>query len=262
MITLAVISLKGGVGKTTVSLGLASAARSAELRTLVVDLDPQADATLSLDVQGQPTGQLGDVIDDPRRRTLRACTLPSGWSQGEGAPALDVAVGGPGTARQDRTNLDRDHLLALRKVLGKVAEDDLYDVVIVDCPPSLGGLTRIGLCAADLALVVTEPGVFSVAAAERSMSVITELRTTVGVPLHPLGILVNRSRGHIGEQRYRVEELRSLFGDLVLPREMPERTSVQRAQGTYTPIHEVRDAGGREAAGIFSEILERALAAR
>lgn len=256
MVVIAVCSLKGGVGKTSVTLGLTSAARAAGLRTLVIDLDPQGDTTAGLDVTGDVPSTLAAVLDVPRRRNLRACTLRSGWSEGGGAP-VDVAVGGEGLARMDRTDLSSRRLTSLRVVLEKVADE--HDLVIIDTPPSLGGLTRTGLAAADRAIVVTEPGVFAISAADRALRAVHEVRTELRPELQPLGIVINRVRAHIGEQRFRVEELVSLFGPLVLPQRIPERTALQRAQGAYAPIHAFSEPGAREAAALFDGLLAHAL---
>ena len=256
MVVIAVCSLKGGVGKTSVTLGLAASARAAGLRTRVVDLDPQGDTTAGLDTSGEVPTSLATVIDDPRRRHLRACTLRSGWSEG-GGPPIDVTVGGPDLAALDRTDLSSRRLTSLRTVLDKVADE--HDLVLIDCPPSLGGLTRVGLSAADRALVVTEPGVFAIAAADRAMRAIHDVRTQRRPELQPLGIVINRVRAQVGEHRYRVEELTSLFGPLVLPQQIPERAVLQRAQGAYAPIHAFRDAGGREVAALFDGLLAHIL---
>ncbi|MEN3122212.1 MULTISPECIES: ParA family protein [Janibacter] len=258
MVVIAVCSLKGGVGKTSVTLGMTSAAREAGLRTLVVDLDPQGDSTAGLDIEDEVTSSSALVIEEPRRRNLRAATRRSHWSEGAAAP-IDVVVGGLDLARLDRTDLSSRGLTSLRTVLDKV--DDEYDLVIVDCPPSLGGLTRIGLAAADRAVIVTEPGVFAIAAADRALRAVHEVRTSLAPRLQPLGIVINRVRAHIGEHQYRVEELTSLFGPLVLSQHIPERTSVQRAQGAYAPIHAFRGSGAREVAGLFDGILAHALRA-
>lgn len=258
VVVIAVCSLKGGVGKTSVTLGLVSAARQAGLRTLVVDLDPQGDSTAGLDVDGDVTSTSATIIDDPRRRHLRAATLRSHWSEGSAAP-VDVVVGGAELARLDRTDLSTRALTSLRTVLDKV--DGAYDLVVVDCPPSLGGLSRIGLAAAHRALVVTEPGVFAIAAADRALKAVHEVRSSLNPRLQPLGIVVNRLRANIGEHRYRVEELASLFGPLVLTQRIPERTSVQRAQGAFVPIHDLRNPGAREVAGLFDGLLAHALRA-
>ena len=144
-------------------------------------------------------------------------------------------------------------------VLDKVSGD--HDLVLVDCPPSLGGLTRIGLAAADRAIIVTEPGVFAIAAADRALRAVHDVRTQLNPRLQPLGIVINRVRPNIGEHRYRVEELTSLFGPLVLTQQIPERTAVQRAQGAYVPIHALRNPGAREVAALFDGILAHALRA-
>src|SRR5699024_5745871 len=69
---LSVSSLKGGVGKTTVALGLASASFSRGLRTLVVDLDPQSDASTGLDADPEGFGNIADVLEDTREKTVRS----------------------------------------------------------------------------------------------------------------------------------------------------------------------------------------------
>lgn len=255
---IAVCSLKGGVGKTSVTLGLTSAARAAGLRTLVVDLDPQGDSTVGLDAPTDVPSTSALVMDAPRRRNLRAATVRSHWSEGSAAP-VHVVVGGEELARLDRTDLSSRTLVSLRTVLDKVEED--YDLVIVDCPPSLGGLTRIGLAAAERALIVTEPGVFAVSAADRALRAVHEVRTNLHPTLQPLGIVINRVRSNVGEHRYRVEELVSLFGPLVLTQRIPERTALQRAQGAYAPIHDFKDFGAREVAALFDAILAHALRA-
>ena len=255
MTTIAVCSWKGGVGKTSVVMGLASAARARGLCTLIVDLDPQGDATFGLGVVGGDLGTVADVIDRPKRAVLSAAIRPSEWSTDEAV--VDVAIGGAGLMHDDRTDLGPRETTALRRVLAKVEAE--YDVVIIDCPPSMGGLTRIGLAAADRALIVTEPGVFAVNAAERALRAVAEVRADDNPDLEPLGILVNRARGHLTEHRYRTEELTSVFGSSVLTQRIPERTAIQRAQGSFTPIHDLKDRGAREVAGIFDEILAAAI---
>ena len=125
--------------------------------------------------------------------------------------------------RLDGTDVDR-----LRYALSWVHG---YDLVIVDCPPSLGGLTRTGLAACDRALVVTEPGLFAVMAVGRAMRTIDELRRGPAPALQPLGIVVNRVRSRSIEQAFRLEELQTLYGPLVLTPPVPERAALQQAQG-------------------------------
>src|SRR5579883_1208456 len=85
--TVAVLSLKGGVGKTTVVLGLASAALRRGVRTLVVDLDPQCNATATLD-PAETEANLVDVLGEPTLANLKSSITPSPWGDG-----IDVLVG-------------------------------------------------------------------------------------------------------------------------------------------------------------------------
>ena len=206
MLVLGVCSLKGGVGKTSITLGLASAALERGLRTLVIDLDPQGDSTMALGARPQ-AGDVASVLDAPSAATMEAATVLSSWAD-EG---LDVLAGSERSAAHDR--LDDDDVDRLHYALSWVHG---YDLVLVDCPPSLGGLTRTGLTACDRALVVTEPGLFAVMAVGRAMRTIDELRRGPAPALQPLGIVVNRVRACSIERAFRQEELQTLYGPLVL----------------------------------------------
>ncbi|WP_263730847.1 ParA family protein [Cellulomonas sp. SG140] len=251
MLVLGVCSLKGGVGKTSVTLGLASAALDRGLSTLVVDLDPQGDSTMSLAVD-RPSGDVSTVLDDPRAETVAAATGSSGWAD----DGLDVLVGSERTVLHDR--VDDSDLDRLRYALSWVTG---YDLVLVDCPPSLGGLTRTGLTACDRAVVVTEPGLFSVMAVGRAMRTIDELRRGAAPALQPLGIVVNRVRARSVEQTYRLGELQTLYGPLLLSPTVPERAALQQAQGAAQPVHAWPGAAAAEVAGVFDALLDRALRA-
>lgn len=259
MLVLAVCSLKGGVGKTSVTLGLASGAHARGLRTLVVDLDPQGDVTTGLAVAEEPSTTLADVLEDPRAKVVRSAVVPSGWSWrgADGAQVpLDVLTGGPALAARERPDASEKALLALSRALAKA---EGYELVLLDCPPHLGALTRSGLAASDRALVVAEPGLFAVNAADRALGAVHGVRGSLNPRLQPLGVVVNRFRSSLAEHRYRVEELQSMFGPLVLSPVLPERSVLQRAQGATVPIHEY--PGGRDLARAFDAILDRALRA-
>ena len=251
VLVLGVCSLKGGVGKTSVTLGLASSALERGLRTLVVDLDPQGDSTMALGtVAGQ--GDVAGVLDDPSAQSVAAATARSPWAD----DGLDVLTGSERSVLHDRVDdSDADRLrYALSWVTG-------YDLVLVDCPPSLGGLTRTGLTACDRAIVVTEPGLFAVMAVGRAMRTIDELRRGPAPALQPLGIAVNRVRARSVEQAYRLQELQTLYGPLVLTPHVPERAALQQAQGAAQPVHVWPGAAAAELADVFDQLLERALRA-
>ncbi len=251
VLVLGVCSLKGGVGKTSVTLGLASAALERGIPTLVVDLDPQGDSTMSLGAQ-RGDGDVSNVLDDPGDETVKAATVASGWADA----GLDVLVGSERTVLHDR--VDDSDIDRLRSALSWVGD---YGLVLVDCPPSLGGLTRTGLAASDRALVVTEPGLFSVMAVGRALRTVDELRRGPAPALQPLGIVVNRVRQRSIEQGYRLEELQRLYGPLVLSPVVPERAALQQAQGAARPIHTWPGQPADELASAFDALLDRALRA-
>lgn len=255
MLVLSVSSLKGGVGKTSIALGLASAAAAAQVPTLVVDMDPQADASTGLDVVPGDRPDIADLLDSPKRKTVQAALSPSGWVGGQPGH-LDVILGSPRAVEFDRPQLSDKHLGRLAEILDKVSG---YDLVIVDSAPSFNGLTRAAWAASDRVAIVTEPGLFSVAAADRALRAVDDLRRTTAPNLQPLGVIVNRVHSRYSEHQYRVAELRQMFGPLVLTPVLPERSVLQQAQGSARPIHAWAGDAAAELARDFDQLLTRVL---
>ena len=252
MHVLSVSSLKGGVGKTTVALGLASAAFSRGLRTLVVDLDPQSDVSTGLDVNPEGYANIAAVLEKPM--SIRSAIAASGWSQHhEGS--IDLLIGSPSAINFDGPHPSIREIWKLEEALAVVESD--YDLVIIDCAPSLNALTRTAWAASDRVLVVTEPGLFAVSAADRALRAIEEVRRGVSPRLEPLGILVNRTRPQSMEHQFRIRELKELFGSLVLAPQLPERTSLQQAQGAAKPVHLWPGDAAQEMAGYFDQVLDQ-----
>jgi len=236
-----------------VTLGLASAALSRGVRTLVIDLDPQGDATMALGADGTDRLDVAAVLDDPRSSVVERAIVPSAWTD----DGLDVMLGSARSVAHDGPGSgdDLDRLAFALSFVGS------YELVLLDCPPSLGGLTRAGLIASDRAAVVTEPGLFSVMAVGRVMRTIDELRRGPARGLQPLGIIVNRVRVRSTEQAFRLEELRTLYGPLVLSPVVPERAALQQAQGAARGVHTWPGASATELAATFDELLDRVLRA-
>jgi cellulose biosynthesis protein BcsQ len=252
---LSVSSLKGGVGKTTVTLGLASAAFARGVSTLVVDLDPQADVSTGMDVPVAAVN-VADVLASPKEKTVRAAITPSGWTRGRGG-VVDVMVGSPAAINFDGPHPSVRDIWKLEEALAHVEAE--YDLVLVDCAPSLNALTRTAWAASDRVSVVTEPGLFSVAAADRALRAIEEIRRGLSPRLQPLGIIVNRARMQSLEHQFRIKELRDMFGPLVLSPQLPERTSLQQAQGAAKPLHVWPGESAQELARMFDQLLERVM---
>jgi cellulose biosynthesis protein BcsQ len=113
--------------------------------------------------------------------------------------------------------------------------------------------------ASQRAVVVTEPALFSVTAADRALRAIDALRRAMAPGLQPLGVLVNRFRDRSPEHRYRVVELSEMFGPLVLGPAIPERSALQQAQGASQPIHRWPGPAAKELSDAFDHQLARVL---
>ena len=259
MHTVAVLSLKGGVGKTTVVLGLASAALRRGIRTLVVDLDPQCNATATLD-PADTEASLVDVLESPTSATIRAAVAASPWG-----PGIDVLVGSEDVEALNHPEPGSRRLSKLGKALETLddltRDEEAYQLVLLDCPPSLGQLTRSALVAADRALLVTEPTMFAVSGVQRAFEAVQNERQEHNPRLQPLGVVVNRVRPRSHEHQFRVDELRELFGPLVMPVALPDRLAVQQAQGACLPIHQWNTPGAREVSLGFNLLLARVMRA-
>ena len=269
MVTVAVVNQKGGVGKTTVVLGLASAASARGTEVLVVDLDPQGNATTGLGLFDPGPG-VDAVLDEERPGGLARVVEPGGWPSDIG-PIPRIAASSPGLSiREPQMATDplgaQDRLaLAMRPPLqaapdvgspggsGVDADDRL---VLIDCPPSLGLLTVNALFAADAALVVTEPGAWAVDGVGRMLQTIERIRMRRpdGRP-ELVGIAVNRL-GRTRDGRYWDEALRKAYPGQCLP-PVHLRAAVSEAAAQSMPIHALRRRGATDAAAEFDVLLDR-----
>jgi hypothetical protein len=131
-----VLSLKGGVGKTSMTLGLAGAAQARGMRVLVIDLDPQANATVVLDPQ-RVEFTANDVLADGRSGVLAQAVVRSGWGP-------EVSLVASERALEHRAVPEGEGNVRLRVTMQGIDE---YDIVLLDTPPALGELTRNALTA-------------------------------------------------------------------------------------------------------------------
>ncbi|MGO4249028.1 ParA family protein [Micrococcaceae bacterium Sec5.1] len=257
MQVVSISSLKGGVGKTSVTTGLASAALAAGIPTLVVDLDPHADATTALGVQRGDQLDIGRMLKSPRKAKLPENVASSSWvSNGSSGGKLDVAVGSAFTGIYDRPDLGRRDLRRLSAVLAGTTN---YELILVDCPPSLNGLTRMAWSASDRVVLVAEPGLFSVAGTERTMRAIQLFRQEFAPHLAPAGIVANRVRTGSAEHTFRLSEMESMFGELLLTPHIPEQANWQQIQGAAHSVHHWPGDSAKNSAKLFDALLQSLL---
>ncbi|MBP3036874.1 ParA family protein [Arthrobacter sp. zg-ZUI100] len=262
MQVVSISSLKGGVGKTSVTLGLASAALAAGIPTLVVDLDPHADATTGLGVTSADKAGIGEMLKNSRRAQLADNVVPSGWVANERRtrtinakrpPVLDVAMGSAFSGIYDRPDLGKRDLKRLSTLLSRVSG---YGLVLIDCPPSLNGLTRIAWTASNRVLLVAEPGLFSVAGTERTMRALELFRKEFAPNLAPAGIIANRVRSGSNEHTFRLAEMKQMFGDLLLSPTIAEQANWQQIQGAAHSVHHWPGESAKQAASTFDALLK------
>jgi len=224
--TLAILNQKGGVGKTTVTLGLASAAAAAGRRVLVVDLDPQASASWVLGVESDATtGTVADVLGGTSRR-LDGIIRASAWTD-----SIDVLPSAPGLQQLDSGSSKR-----LRKALATV--EKRYEAVLIDCPPSLGSLARSALTAARHALVVVEPSALGLRGIGGVADLIDDVWDSANPDLELSGIVLNRVPAVSREAERRIDELARIVSRQAIWRpEIPQRVIFNEAVGDRRPIH-------------------------
>lgn len=164
---IAITNTKGGVGKTTTCVNLATGLAARNRRTLVVDLDPQGHSTRCF-LPGEPERDVSDLIMEKPSQAARSI-LPTEYESLDIVGATERLTE---TAELLQTRIRREERLA--KALGHVSDE--YDYIIIDCPPVLGVLSYNALVAADLLIVPVQPGVGAIAGLDRMLESAAELR--------------------------------------------------------------------------------------
>src|ERR1700749_150275 len=174
--TIAVLSQKGGTGKTTAVRTLTDVFRRLDLRELAVDLDPQGNLSDYLDVDPEATPTIGDVLGGQAkaREAIHDGIIPANISLAE----AELMLGG---------KMGRE--LTLKKALREVRGD--YDLILIDCPPALGLLTVNALVAANFALLSAEAQYFALQGVEQALEVIELARDSLNPDLEWLGVVLN-----------------------------------------------------------------------
>ncbi len=240
MPTIAFVNQKGGVGKTTVLLGVAEAASAAGRQVLVVDLDPQANASAGLGVWDATT-TIDDVMSTNQTGSAKAAITQTAWPTDNSRPVL--IPGDPRLASRE-PQLAADPLGAQDRLRMAMTGID-HDLVLIDSPPSLGLLCMNALFAADYALIVTEASAWAADGVDLMKGTISQIAARRDGP-ELIGIVINRC-GRTRDHKYWIDQLVQRFGDLLLPT-VSMRAAVAEAAGQSLPLKALGSRQGAAAA--------------
>jgi chromosome partitioning protein len=240
--TIAVLSQKGGTGKTTMVRTLTDVFRRVGLSTLAVDLDPQGNLSDYLDVDPEASPTVGDVLSG---RASAADAVHDGIMPANlGLAESELAMSG---------KMGRE--LTLRRALREVS--DGYDVVLIDCPPALGLLTVNALVAADWALLSAEAQYFAMQGVEQALEVIELARDNLNPDLEWLGVVLNIADMRTRHSREAYDSLREHFGAKLVTQTIRQSIAYAESAERAQSIVDYRPDLGADYLLVADELLKR-----
>lgn len=224
--TIAVVNQKGGVGKTTTAVNVTAALHDLGLKVLLVDFDPQANATSGLGVDKRRIKQsVYDVVINGTDISLAIVKTP----YGDVLPSHpDLAGAGVELIGMGRANYQLD------EVLKKVKEQ--YDLILIDCPPSLELLTLNGLCAADGILVPVQCEYFALEGLSDLMSTLRAVKRRLNPKLEIFGVALTMFDGRTNFSTQVAQEVRRHFPGKVFATVVPRNIRLAEAPSHGMPV--------------------------
>ena len=227
---IAVANQKGGVGKTTTAVNLAACLAAAGRRVLLFDLDPQANATSGLGLEKAEGASAYRVLLG--EGSLLEKIKPTACERLEMIPSeVDLCGADVELARSE------NHLLRVAQALVPVRESGRFDVVLVDCPPSLGILTLNAFAAADGVLIPLQCEYYALEGISMMKRVLDQLRVAgVNPHLEIVGVVMTMFDGRTKLSNEVVTEVRNLLGGQVFETVIPRSTKLAEAPSFGKPI--------------------------
>jgi len=240
--TIAVLSQKGGTGKTTTVRTLTDAFRRSGVRTLAIDLDPQGNLSDYFDVPPDAEPTIADVLSGRAKaaEAIHDDLIPANLTLAE----AELMLGG---------KMGRE--LTLRRALAKLPDE--YELILIDCPPSLGLLTVNALVAADRALVTAEAQYFALQGVEQAMEVIELARDGLNEELSVVGVLLNLADMRTIHSREALVSLKERFGELVFDTTIRSSIAYAESAERARSILDHRPDLGSDYLDLAGEVLAR-----
>ncbi len=247
--TIAITNQKGGVGKTTTTVNLSAILADLGQRTLMVDLDPQGNATSGLGLDAGKKSVYEALMGEAQ---MSECIEKTDWDR-LFAAGSDIRLAG---AEPELVN-EEQREYHLREALKPVK--DQYDFILIDCPPSLGLLTINALAAADSVLIPIQCEYYALEGVTSLMNTIQRVRRSINTNLVVEGVLLTMLDGRTNLGLQVVDEVKKHFKKQVYATTIPRNIRLGEAPSHGEPIHiyDPKSAGTIAYRRLGEEVLKR-----
>lgn len=249
---IAVANQKGGVGKTTTAVNLAASLAVAEQRTLLIDADPQGNATSGI---GLPRQSIERTTYD---LLLGECSITDATWKNVGFRHLDVVAATPDLAGAEVELVNREHReRAMRDAIEPVKRQ--YDYILIDCPPSLGLITLNMLAAADALLIPLQCEYYALEGISQLLNTVHLVQQALNPGLAIDGVLLTMYDHRLNLSKQVAAEAREYFGDKVFETIIPRNIRLAEAPSFGKPIilYDLQSVGAQGYMQVARELMAR-----